>query len=76
MPPARPVLVMLMALRGGRLVEPLGIVEIGLDDVPIFLGEAHDPHDHEEGHHGGDKVGVSDFPGPAVVSVAVDLFSS
>src|SRR5687768_5126715 len=48
----------------------LGMVEVMRDGGLGLFIRAHQPHDQEECHHGGDKVSVSHFPGATVVPVS------
>ena len=57
------------------LAAALGIVEVAGDGL-LHLGRGvHQPEDDEEGHHGGDEVGVGDLPRAAVVAAVDDFLS-
>src|SRR5690606_7549968 len=47
--------------------------EIVRDSLPLFFRRrVQQPHQHEEGHHGGHEVGIGNLPRPAVVPIAAD----
>ena len=51
-----------------------GIFEISADGFLNLLAGVEQPEDDEERHHGGDEVGVGDFPRAAVVAAVAAFF--
>ena len=51
-----------------------GILEISADGLLDLLAGAEQPEHDEQGHHGGDEIGVGHFPRTAVMAAVASFF--
>ena len=51
-----------------------GVLEVSADGFLNLLAGVQQPEDDEERHHGGDEIGVGDFPCAAVVAAVAAFF--
>ena len=51
-----------------------GVFEVSADGFLNLLAGVEQPEDDEERHHGGDEIGIGDFPGAAVMAAVATFF--
>jgi len=63
------------ATAGAAVDRQAGIEIVRQALARLLVGRAQQPHQQEESHHRGDKIGVGDLPGAAVMAAGDDLLA-